>query len=111
MAPAQPTFRPVIELSDLIDAWRADAEKLGQYGNPQQAQTLRQCADALEQASSEYTMFVDETGARMRSGISANQFVRLARRFRGTSHVRASRRGGRVFYRLRACLLPPLERP
>ena len=109
-AAPQPTFRTAMEILDLVEAWREDAGKLDEYGNPQQAQTLRRCADALEQVSPEYTTFVDETGARMRSGISANQFVRLARRFLGTPHVRVTRQGGRTFYRVRACLLPPVAR-
>jgi hypothetical protein len=100
------TTAAVPELAQIAENWRHEAEVLAKRGDRRTAGILTACADEVLAAAPEFTRFLSEAEATQRSGRTGNQVRRLALAYLGTPHVRMIRRGGRVMYELRACIVP-----
>jgi hypothetical protein len=90
------------DLSDVLSDWREDAAILRRRGDARAADLLLQCATDVAGVAEEYTSWLSEAEAQLRSGWTAGQVRRHARAFLHTPHVQAERRA----YRLRACIVP-----
>ena len=91
-----------VDLAQVIADWRGEAAVLRRRGDDRAAKLLEQCAGETAGASAEYTMWLSEGESALRSGWSAEQVRRHARKFLHTPHVRYERRR----YILRACIVP-----
>ncbi len=90
------------DLADVIADWREDAAILRRRGEPRTAELLEQCAADVTVVAQEYTAWLSEPEAQLRSGWTAGKVRSHARAFLHTPHVRAEKKG----YWLRACIVP-----
>jgi len=90
------------DLLDVLSDWREDAAILRRRGDARAADLLLQCAADVAAVSEDFTGWLSEREAQLRSGWTAGQIRRHARAFLHTPHVKPERRA----YWLRACIVP-----
>lgn len=90
------------ELSQVLADWRGDAAVLRRRGDARAAELLEKCASEMAAVADEYTSWLTESQAGLRSGKRPGQVRRLALQYLHTPHVRPEGRA----YLLRACIVP-----
>jgi hypothetical protein len=90
-------------LEQVLADWRGDAQVLRRHGDTRLAEQLERCADEAANAAEDYTRWLTEDDAQLRSGWSARRLRQHFAEWERQGHGR--REGRRRLYRM--VVIPP----